>query len=210
MENEHWLIVGLDTAYEEHSLTKEQLGWLALLLQHPTRAKKKVVLLSHHQPYSLLDPQGPKLVSFLRLFLNGGKIYAWYWGHEHRCAIYERHPDWKLAGRCIGHGGYPYFRDTAVLQKKNGQKQQGANGSTWYRLQGMKLDADASRVPGGLTVPGAIVLDGSNPYLGDEADQYGPHGYVTLEFEGDKLYETFYVPQPPGPSALPIVVRREV
>ena len=26
LENEHWLVIGLDTAYEEHSLTKEQLG----------------------------------------------------------------------------------------------------------------------------------------------------------------------------------------
>src|SRR5262249_5248331 len=65
-ENKNWLAVGLDTAYEEHSLTKQQLGWLSLILQNPDRAKKKLVLLSHHQPYSLLDSQGPKVISFLR------------------------------------------------------------------------------------------------------------------------------------------------
>lgn len=209
-ENENWLLVGLDTAYEEHSLTKEQLGWLAMMLQEPKRSGKKLVLLSHHQPFSLLDNQGPKVIGFLRLLLDAGRIHAWYWGHEHRCVIYDRHPTWKLAGRCIGHGGYPYFRDTRKLKKRNGQLQNGANGSTWYRLQGGTLSADKSRVPGGLKIPGGLVLDGSNPYLEDEADKYGPHGYVTLEFEGDRLFERFYTPTEPGPTPVEIVVRQEV
>ena len=124
--------------------------------------------------------------------------------------VYDRHPTWKLAGRCIGHGGYPYFRDTAELKRRNGQLQNGTNGSTWYRLQGTTLSADEARVPGGLAIPGGLVLDGPNPYLEDEADKYGPHGYVTLEFEGDQLFETFYIPSEPGPAPQEIVARREV
>lgn len=209
-ENKDWLLVGLDSAYQEHSLTNEQLGWLSLILQDPDRSKKKLVLLSHHQPYSLLDNQGPKLISFLRLLLDSGRIYAWYWGHEHRCVVYDRHPNWKLAGRCIGHGGYPYFRDTNELRKRNAPSQTGANGSTWFQLQGNKLSADQSRVPGGLIIPGGLVLDGSNPYLEDEADKYGPHGYVTLEFESNRLFETFYTPLEPGPTAVEIIARRAV
>jgi hypothetical protein len=209
-ENKDWLLVGLDTAYQEHSLTNQQLGWLSLILKDPIRSKKKLVLLSHHQPYSLLDNQGPNLISSLRSLLDTGRIYAWYWGHEHRCVIYDRHPNWKLAGRCIGHGGYPYFRDTKELKRRNAPSQTGANGSTWFQVQGAQLSAEQSRVPGGLSIPGGLVLDGSNPYLDDEADKYGPHGYVTLEFAGNQLFETFYTPVKPGPTALEIVARRAV
>jgi hypothetical protein len=209
-ENTDWILVGLDTAYKEHSLTKEQLGWLSLILQDPQRTKKKLILLSHHQPYSLFDNQGPNVVSFLRLLLDSGRIYAWYWGHEHRCVAYDRHPTWKLAGRCIGHGGYPYFRDTDELKKRNATPSQGANGSIWYRLAGSELSADQSRVPGGLKIPGGIVLDGPNPYLDAEANDYGPHGYVVLEFEGNQLFETFYTPIEPSPTAVPIINRRAV
>jgi Calcineurin-like phosphoesterase len=209
-ENEHWVLVGLDTAYKDHSLNSEQLGWLVAMLQAPQRKAKKVVLLSHHQPFSLLDNQGPKVIGFLRLLLDAGRIHAWYWGHEHRCATYDRHPTWILAGRCIGHGGYPYFRDTKELKKRNGQLQSGANGSQWYRMEGAKLSADESRVPGGLQIPPSLILDGPNPYLGDEAEKYGPHGYVALEFEGDRLFETFYMPTDPGPKPVEIIARRAV
>jgi calcineurin-like phosphoesterase family protein len=209
-ENKDWLLVGLDSAYEEHSLTKEQLGWLSLILQDPSRAAKKLVLLSHHQPYSLLDNQGPKLISFLRLLLDTRRIYAWYWGHEHRCVVYDRHPNWNLAGRCIGHGGYPYFRDTNALRRRNAAGHTGANGSTWFQLQGTHLTADQSRVPGGLIIPSGAVLDGSNPYLEDDAEKYGPHGYVALEFQGNQLFETFYTPCEPGPKPLEIIARRAV
>jgi hypothetical protein len=209
-ENEHWLLVGLDTAYEEHSLTREQVGWLVNLLQAPERKTKKLVLLSHHQPFSLLDNQGPKVINFLRLLLNSRRIHAWYWGHEHRCVIYDRHPVWNLAGRCIGHGGFPYFRDTRELLKRKGQPQAGTNGAQWCRMGGDSLSADQTRIPGGLTIPASLILDGPNPYLGLDADLYGPHGYVALEFEGDRLFETFYTPVEPGPAPQEIIARREV
>jgi hypothetical protein len=210
LENRSWLVVGLDTAYDDHSLNSEQLGWLAMMLKDPKRSNKKLVLLSHHQPFSLLENQGPNVIGFLRLLLDTGRIHAWYWGHEHRCVVYDPHPSWKLKGRCIGFGGYPYFRDTEELKARNGTAETGANGSTWYRMPGMNLSADQSRVPGGLKIPSSLVLDGQNPYLGDVAHQYGPHGYLTLEFEADRLFETFYIPSEPGPTPVEVMVRREV
>lgn len=208
LENEHWLLVGLDTAYAEHSLYGDQISWLETIRRQ--RPKKKLVLLSHHQPFSLIESQGPELVKYLRLLLQEGAIHAWYFGHEHRCAIYDRHPDWKLAARCIGHGGMPYYRDTIELENRNGQRQTGANGSTWYRMNGAKLTQNESGVPGGLIVPPSLILDGPNPYLDDEAEDYGPHGYVALEFEGDRLFETFYLPTEPGPVPVEIIARRPV
>lgn len=210
LENDQWLLVGLDTAYKDHSLNREQLGWLYNLLHDARRSNKKLVLLSHHQPYSLMETQGPNIISFVRQLLEAGRIHAWYWGHEHRCVIYDQHPTWRVKGRCIGFSGYPYFRDTAELKGRNGKPTQGANGSTWYRLDGLSLSADVSRVPGGLKIPGSAVLDGPNPYLDEEAENYGPHGYVALEFEGDRLFETYYVPSEPGPEPVEVVARQEV
>lgn len=206
-ENDHWLVIGLDTAYRDHDLggdsedDQDQVGWLTLLLEDPARKNKKLVLLSHHQPYSLLDHQGPKLIQDLRSQLTAGRIHAWYWGHEHRCVVYDPHPDWSLKGRCIGHGGYPYFRDTTKLT--GGTLQRHTNGSTWYKLSGRVL-ADQQKVPGGL------VLDGENPFLEDERDKYGPHGYVALEFDGDRLFETYYVAQVGKDTPLEVLARTEV
>ena len=54
-------------------------------------AGKKVLLFSHHQPFSLLDSQGPNLVAPLSSVLATGQIHGWYWGHEHRCVLYDQH-----------------------------------------------------------------------------------------------------------------------
>jgi hypothetical protein len=210
IENQYWILVGLDTAYYDHSLNGEQVLWLTTILGNPARANKKLVLLSHHQPFSLLDDQGPQVISFLRLLLDSGRIHAWYWGHEHRCVLYDAHPSWKFLGRCIGHGGYPYYRDTKLLQNRGLEPQNGDGGSIWYRVGGTTKSAEQSSVAGGLTIPGGVVLDGPNSYLAGDAAKYGPHGYVTLEFEGDRLFETYLIPQEPGPVPLAVVARRPV
>ncbi len=85
------------------------MAWLEQIVQRA--GDRKVVVFTHHQPYSLFDSQGPKLVSKLARLLSARSLFAWYWGHEHRCVLYDQHPAWGLHGRCIGHGGYPYFRD---------------------------------------------------------------------------------------------------
>jgi hypothetical protein len=33
------------------------------------------------------------------------QVYAWFWGHEHRCVVIGDHMGIKA--RCIGHGGIP-------------------------------------------------------------------------------------------------------
>ncbi|HEX9200982.1 MAG TPA: hypothetical protein VF865_15585 [Acidobacteriaceae bacterium] len=88
--------------------------------------------------------------------------------------------------------------------------EQERNGVTWFRLDGQEKTADESRVLGGLKVPGGIVLDGSNEFLDEEADKFGPHGYVVLEFVGEELYETYYQPMLPGPSPMEVRSRQRV
>ncbi len=107
LRNEHWRFIGLDTAYVDHDLNKEQIHWLdAQLNGKPTSAKN--VLLSHHQPFSAFERAntGEGLRERVRKFTDAGKIHGWVWGHEHLCVVYDRHLGVK--GRCIGHGCIPY------------------------------------------------------------------------------------------------------
>ena len=96
-------------------------------------------------------------------------IFAWYWAHEHICALYEPHPLWGFLGRCAGHGGFPYLR---------------------LRLPGSRPEATQFiRVASKALIPAADVLDGPNPYVTGSETAYGPHGFLSLEFDGPKLVE---------------------
>jgi hypothetical protein len=166
-QNDKWILACLDTAYADHDLYGEQVDWLNQLVTNG--AGRRLILFSHHQPFSLLDAQGPKLIGKLSVLLEQKKIYAWYWGHEHHCVLYDPHPAWGLIGRCIGHGGYPYFREADFGDAPAGP--------TFVRVDTKNL------------IPGAYVLDGQNPYVDGHEKEYGPHGYVVLEFDGPRLNE---------------------
>lgn len=58
-QNSHWLLLGLDTAHTDHDLDAEQVRWINSLVLNA--APRKVVLFSHHQPFSRLEKQGPKI-----------------------------------------------------------------------------------------------------------------------------------------------------
>jgi calcineurin-like phosphoesterase family protein len=174
VETDDWLLVGLDSAYEDHDLAHGQSGWLEQLISRA--GERRVLLFCHHQPFSLLSKQGPKLVEKLAPLLEGGRIFAWYWGHEHRCVIYDRHPAWGLLGRCIGHGGMPYFRDDVTSYEPD-------QGDERWR-----------RVPAKNLVPSGLLLDGPNPYVPEHEDRYGPNGYLTLELDGASLNEIVHAP----------------
>jgi len=173
LQTDHWVLVGLDSAYADHDLAGDQVAWLERVVQKA--GPRKVVLFSHHQPFSLFDSQGPKLVEKLGRLLGQRKIFAWYWGHEHRCVLYDAHPAWGLHGRCIGHGGYPYFRDRLSALPV-------AEGKVWRRVEPKNL------------IPGAIVLDAPNRYVAGEEERYGANGYLTLEFDANRLNEVVHEP----------------
>jgi len=174
--NEYWLFVGLDAAYVDHDLDDEQLPWLQDVMAQ--QGDRKVVLFSHHQLFSALSGQGPKLTAKLQQYLAGQRIFAWYWGHEHLLALYEPHPSWGLTARCVGHGGFPYFRPHF-------------GGAAHTDLpNGMAFRTFAASV----RAPQARVLDGSNEYLGDHRDRYGPNGFMRLRLEGPELQEEVVTP----------------
>jgi calcineurin-like phosphoesterase family protein len=173
VQTDDWVLAGLDSAYEEHDLAGDQAGWLERIVN--AAGDRRVVLFTHHQPYSLFDTQGPRLVEKLGRLLGRRKIFAWYWGHEHRCVLYDAHPAWGLLGRCIGHGGYPYFRDRVGALPI-------AKGKYWRRVETRNL------------VPGGLILDAPNEYVPGEEDKYGANGYVTLEFDERHLNERMHAP----------------
>ena len=103
LRNNNWQLIGLDTGYVDHNLNREQFEWLLNKLKN---YNGKTILLSHHQLFSAFESQGENLEAWLDKLLDEGKIYAWFWGHEHRCIVYKPHKNIKA--RCLGHGGVPY------------------------------------------------------------------------------------------------------
>ena len=180
LENDYWVLAGLDTAYKGKDLAGNQVQWLTNLVDNANG--RKVVLFSHHQPFSPFDGGNEKVTTKLASLLSNQKIFAWYWGHEHRCTIYDQHPAWKMYGRCVGHGGYAYFRDPV----SNAATLDGAGheGTVWKQL-------DAKNA-----APQGRILDGPNFYLHPQGDpnKYGPHGYMTLKFDNEHLTELVHHP----------------
>ena len=175
LASKHFLLLCLDTAYAEHDLADPVWKWVERMFVEA--GDRKVVLLSHHQPFSLLDAQGPRLQVKLAKFLEEKRIFAWYWGHEHRCVIYDRHPVWNFYGRCVGHSGMPYFRGAVsnLPVAPNLQK-------CWRRMEAKPF------------APGAVILDGPNPYIPDDPSKYGPHGYAAIELKAESLIEGIHDP----------------
>jgi hypothetical protein len=172
MQNSKWILVCLDTAYEDFDVERSQIDWLKAIVN--SAKARKLILFSHHQPFSQLDAQGPNLQTALNDLLNHQRIHAWFWGHEHRLVLYDAHSQWGFKGRCVGHGGFPAFRDSV--------KGAGGNLYNWVDL------------PSKPYVPAAKLLDGPNLWIADDPQRYSPHGYVTLEFEGEQAWETYRTP----------------
>lgn len=106
LENGDWKILGLDTAYDDHDLRDPQADWVAAQAD----GSKRTLLLSHHQLFST-DPDkgGPKLQKKLAPVLSSGRVASWFWGHEHRCVVYERDHGGVGLPSCVGHGGVPIY-----------------------------------------------------------------------------------------------------
>jgi hypothetical protein len=190
LQNDFWTFIGLDSAYcqapggQEGVIDADQVPWVGNLLK--ASGKRNVVLFSHHQPFSTLDNNnGGNLLAQLGEFLEDGKTFVWYWGHEHRCILYDPHPKYGFRGRCVGHGGFPQPR-----QDLSGLKPSPEFGDQWRQLAPTQ-PADQARQP----APSGWVLDSPNVYIPvDVAAQFSPHGFMRLEFRDDKITEYVRAP----------------
>jgi len=177
LRNKDWTLIGLDTGWTDFDLDDEQVRWLDAVVGESEGTR--IILFSHHQLFSQLDNQGTKLAAKLGKLLAQKKISMWYWGHEHRCVLYDPHPQYGLVARCIGHGGMPQRRGDekrAAVEDRKGD-------AIWRRLTEKKSG-----------IPCALVLDGRNAFIKGKEDTYSPHGYITLEFNDVHLHESVFLP----------------
>lgn len=122
LSNDHWLVLGIDSAWNskrlhtgtEGDLQPEHVHWIEQAVQGA--GERKVLFLSHHQLFSAFD-NPTMLADKLGAFLDEHPIHAWFWGHEHRCAIYKPSASAQVANaRCIGNGGVPaYVTDASAI-----------------------------------------------------------------------------------------------
>jgi predicted phosphodiesterase len=172
-QNKHWLLVGLDTAYRDEDLDRKQRRWLEEIVDRA--GGRKLILFSHHPLFSNFKKPGRKLEKRLGKLLESRRITAWYWGHEHHAVIYQAHPEYGLLARCLGNGGMPANRKDLA-------------GFPVVRTEG-KFSWRHSTTD--KTPPGDY-LDGPNEFIKADPDGYGPHGYMTLDFDDASLIEKVF------------------
>lgn len=107
LQNEHWKLIGLDSAYIDFDLHPAQKPWLHARLQE---GESRNILLTHHQMFSAVDgrPQenAARLPRTMQEFVQTGRIFGWLWGHEHRFLSYAADPAFGgYLARALGHGG---------------------------------------------------------------------------------------------------------
>ncbi|MEO8666253.1 MAG: metallophosphoesterase [Ignavibacteria bacterium] len=133
LENDHWRIIGLDTGYNSVGiplieyifkprcdLHNDILEWLDETL-NLKNDKRGIIFLTHHQYCSAFEEEYKKTAEQLAALIGEDRKVLWYWGHEHRMAVYGKYKRDKgitAYGRCIGHGGMPVeFKDKLKTDK---------------------------------------------------------------------------------------------
>jgi hypothetical protein len=135
LENDNWVIVGLDSAYNSH---EEELYANGLLFQdnHPNELnefllekgvlannnnpRKKVIVLTHHN--GLDDPGLSTNTLFsqvMNAFPNNSGPAYWYWGHQHLAVVYKPQGAAGVSCRCCGHGALPCGKASVLENSPN-------------------------------------------------------------------------------------------
>jgi 3',5'-cyclic AMP phosphodiesterase CpdA len=119
----NWLqLQGMDTGYFDSDIFQVAKDITHL---HPTEATwhqkqieaagaRKVILFSHHQPFSAFLKIGGAafnkyLQSDLGPLIGQKKVNAWFWGHEHILEVYKPNTYFPGLGygACVGHSAFP-------------------------------------------------------------------------------------------------------
>lgn len=136
LENRFWRIIGLDTGYNSAgfdfgrvpvlgkskslrqgvrfkpscALPETLLAWLENSVR-PENDRRGLILLSHHGSHSAFGEWYQIPAKQLARIIHRPVI--WFWGHEHKLAIYDKFgPPGGIEsyGRCVGHAGMPVER----------------------------------------------------------------------------------------------------
>src|SRR5713101_3603337 len=185
LRNKYWRVIALDTGYYSTGfstvlsflgqikwiqwfrkttwfkpsckLPDEITEWLPSVLKpDPDGSQQGLILLSHHQYYSGFDDWYATPAEQLQPLIKDRTV-LWYWGHEHRMALYDQFKKGKginAFGRCIGHGGMPVSLSDPDIKEcdcilydnraypNNENIQVGYNGYINLRFKGAELCVD--------------------------------------------------------------------
>ena len=173
LRNDHWLIIGLDTGYysvglpivefirkPDARLHDKLMEWLRQDVRLGDDRQRGVILLSHHQYYSGFEGGYERPAQQIAELVD--RPVLWFWGHEHRFAMYSRNATKKgeleAYGRCLGHGGLP-VEDIADEPKSDPRRSAGL--VLYDRREREKI--------GALRIP------------------VGYNGYANLDFDGRRV-----------------------
>jgi hypothetical protein len=183
LQNRHWMVLGLDTAYfaDTSALYQDgylsagsssgasvQLDWMKQMLLLASHSDMKVIILTHHDGFDI-DPYAntvtfKKLYNLMTQALQGIKKWWWYWGHVHAGVAYQKivSNNSALYARCIGHGGIPSepFPATSSIHLNDGRV-----GVEWAENK----SATSTR-----------------------GQERALNGYLMVALDGDKISETLY------------------
>ena len=132
LSNDWWQLLGIDTAYVPFSISGDkrdsnlQCQWDFLVDCINSNTSKKNILLSHNQPVSAFLKEtadgAPLRVDYDRLVAatRNNAVYGWFFGHEHRCTIYDDSATpWKA--RLLGNGAIPHDPQTETAPQTDGK-----------------------------------------------------------------------------------------
>jgi len=110
LQNDHWQLLGLDSAYEDNDLAGDQGDWVA---DKQRASERRTMLLTHHQPHTaFVKRKRPPMLDRLEKAFAIRPADAWLWGHEHLCCVYQPRTFLGIDfASCIGHGGVPVLLD---------------------------------------------------------------------------------------------------
>jgi len=121
LENQYWRVIGLDTGYNTYGVEMENknntqpqqiIDWLVNTVKiGDPNDKRGIIFLSHHQYYSAFENPSLATPTQLAALVPEGRSVLWFWGHEHRVALYDKRNagglNLNVYGRCVGNAGFP-------------------------------------------------------------------------------------------------------
>jgi len=164
LENDHWVIVGLDSAHfspEENlyvngllfnvNFPNEQNSFLLEKGVLAAQDGKRVIVLTHH---NCLDDPGANTNTLFDQVTNAfpgntGPAY-WYYGHQHIASVYKPKGAAGVLCRCCGHGALPWGHASALADSPNVE---------WYENRTAEDPDMPQRIFNGFAT---ITLDGPN------------------------------------------------
>ncbi len=162
LENDDWVIVGLDSAYysDAEGLYMDgalyQAGGPQLqldFLRHQAAKRKKTIVLTHHNGLTEDGSETTNLwAQVMSAFPDGAAPAYWYWGHVHAAVVYQPRPQGtaNVLCRCCGHGALPWGHASELANNPN---------VLWYEQRLAKDPDIPQRVLNGFAV---LYLDGPN------------------------------------------------